>query len=46
MAILRAEHRTDGMAAKGDQLGQQMAAGSLERAGVGESTVAGVDELF
>jgi hypothetical protein len=34
------------MAAKGDQLGQQMAAGSLEKPGVGKSTVAGVDEFF
>jgi hypothetical protein len=46
MAVLGAEHGTDGMAAKGDQLGRQMAARPLKGLWANKGTTARGDEGF
>jgi len=43
---LGAQHRADGVAAKSNQVGQQMTAGSLKALRAGKRIGAGVDEGF
>jgi hypothetical protein len=46
MAVLRAQQRTDGVTAKADQVGQEMAAGPLKTLSAGKGIGRSADELF